>query len=79
MKWEDMNSLTRQQCIKACLENSITYAEMERAWGCAKSTARTWYAANKDKDFSSMELDAKPIKKSVTDVCKDVLGDKFSG
>jgi len=77
MKWEDMNNLTRQECIKACLANGITYAEMERAWQCGKGTARSWYASNKDKDFSDLELGGKPVKKSVADVCKSVLGDKY--
>lgn len=78
MKWDEMNNLTRQSCIRACLDNSITFVEMERAWGCGKGTARTWYASNKDKDFSGMELGGKVEKKTVEDVCKNLLGDKYS-
>ena len=35
-------------------------------------------ASNKDKDFSSMELGGKVKKKTVEDVCKNLLGDKYS-
>ena len=78
MKWTDMNNITRQECIRACLENNITYNEMDKAWQCGKNTVRCWYRDNKDKDFSNEILGQKRTsKKSVKEVCEKLLGDKY--